>query len=107
MTNQTQGHTPTPWTASEDQILSKDLNKWGNWIVCEMPKGRDEISEAVEENKANAAYIVKCVNSHEELLEALKEAHAMLENIGIEKGQYYGKAINKVEQAILKAEGNS
>ena len=50
------------------------------------------------------AYIVHCVNTHDELVEALKEAHAMLENVGIEKGQYYGKAINKVEQALSKAE---
>lgn len=65
------------------------------------------------ENKANAAFIVKAVNCHEELLATLKE----LNTINLTLLGYYGNLIDlrvvgdefggyreRVEQAIAKAE---
>ena len=82
-------------------------------IIVKHPSGNGWIKVAdchgefpIDEQIANAQLIVRAVNSHDELVEALKEAHAMLENVGIEKGQYYGKAINKVEQALSRAEAS-
>jgi hypothetical protein len=48
-------HTPTPWTIDALGYL------------------RGPESENILENHANAAYIVKCVNAHEDLLQSLKD----------------------------------
>ena len=95
--------TPRPWhTRSGDcciRIVEKSLPEGFSVTICELSIGSFNF-------EANAKLIVKAVNCHDELVEALKEAHAMLENVGIEKGQYYGKAINKVDQALSKAESD-
>tara|TARA_R110000868_G_scaffold23596_3_gene94767 strand:- start:192 stop:503 length:312 start_codon:yes stop_codon:yes gene_type:complete len=68
----TQTHTPTPWIVSPPlgegaiQIQSTGLNAYGNWIVAEVP-------DRTEEDKANAAFIVRACNAHEELVAALEE----------------------------------
>lgn len=58
-------HTPTPWVADENAIndnmgfeialITSDMRTW-------------------EEDDANTAHIVKCVNLHDELVEALEIA---------------------------------
>ncbi len=86
MTPKPAAHTPTPWIVD------------GNAI-------RDEAKfclALVEKNNrsANAAYIVKCVNAHEELLAACKEAlDWMLPEFRDADVTY------KLEIAIAKAEG--
>ena len=70
-------HTPLPWKTVDGMIQSEKINIWGNWCICEMPK-RDEMPEARRECEANVAFIVKCVNSHDALVEALRKAHQQL-----------------------------
>lgn len=66
-------HTATPWkvchTTAPYLIVGNIKEKYSTWVV------NDVASEA------NAAYIVKCVNSHEQLVEALKEASDALKDI--------------------------
>lgn len=66
------GHMKTPWKYLDQGIISENLNQWGNFCILEMPKGRDENHLAMAENEANAQHIVKCVNCHDELVEALE-----------------------------------
>lgn len=87
-------HTPTPWVLEFD-------NKWpfsffikanGKHVISFIrvahstkqktiddvrsaygftPEERNEIIKLIEEQEANAEHIVKCINSHDELVEAL------------------------------------
>lgn len=55
-----------------------------------------------EESIANAAYIVKCVNSHEELVKALEEFLKVI-NRSDAALYHYGDAIKMAESALEKA----
>jgi hypothetical protein len=56
-------HTPTPWNAEQDRVYSD-----GRWIASTDCIGADTNTETYQ----NAAFIVRAVNSHDELVEALK-----------------------------------
>lgn len=67
-------HTPTPWTAvqyNDNKILlahqPSDMQQ-PEVFISDMTCKADEI----EANEANAAFIVKAVNCHDDLIEALK-----------------------------------
>lgn len=97
-------HTPTPWELRE------------KWIF---PKGKDDdicmLSQSYQrsgnERYANGEFIVRAVNSHEELLGALRDAYEALERAEFNNEQteggkgFYGSTAKKVWQAIAKAEG--
>jgi hypothetical protein len=53
-------HTPTPWTASEDSVFAKRHCL----AIC------DTDIYPPAENRANAAFIARACNSHEELVAA-------------------------------------
>lgn len=66
------GHTKTPWHVAENgtDIDAVDQKPPGtpDWCVATVDGGlRPGVAEA------NAAYIVRCVNSHERLVEALRD----------------------------------
>ena len=78
-------HTPTPWMVSKEQdnqyVIRHPGEKW-DLATCWFPRAAvregDKDSEAFwdalrDEQDANAAHIVKCVNSHDALVEALRE----------------------------------
>lgn len=97
-------HTPTPWKVlgytpyGEDYRITDDI---GNDIAI-VPHWDDE---AKIEARANAAFIVKAVNCHEELLEALKEAKKAIQ----EQMNCCGESdilmapMDLIEQALSKA----
>lgn len=70
--------TERPWVIRENMeegvfcnsfsIETKEkVSEWfGERVICRLPTGFDR------ENKANAALIVRCVNSHDALVEAVK-----------------------------------
>ncbi len=76
-------HTPLPWeTLGSAQVVAPDNKS----MICEMSEPRDyegyptamHVRPKIwnphfKEACANAEYIVKCVNSHEKLVEACKE----------------------------------
>ena len=66
-----------------------------------------------EQRLANALYLVRCENSHTELLEALKEAHNQLVTLQAtrrgwsnERTNMVAAAIHKAGNAIVKAKGS-
>lgn len=80
-------HTPTPWSLSDSQlpkaiygsarqhIHAGPKETQGNTIAIVSLGGLGGTSGKIEDIEANAAYIVRAVNSHEELVAALKEIH--------------------------------
>lgn len=86
MTNETK-HTPTPWRVEADTTLIwGDCNPDDNSTrgmgypiaKCNInPSGNWSTGPYADEGAANAAHIVKCVNLHDELVEALKQAYAV------------------------------
>lgn len=105
--------TPRPWQVSPKPPPSyvdhgmRGVAETTGWLIW-IPKER--VSELKFKAEANARHIVKCVNLHDELLEACKailpylmaESPAYCEP-GPEHAHYH--ASKKVREAIVKAEG--
>lgn len=92
-------HTPTPWCAVKYE---------SGWALIG-PTSDDKIARVEKTNgHANAAFIVRAVNAHEELLAALKETLSELRWTS-KNGQFPGMdgTIKIAKQAIAKAEGNN
>lgn len=69
-------HTPTPWTLMPgDSAPRITIDGDKEWPIVPVISGPSKAHA-----RANAAFIVKAVNCHEELLEALKLAYAALRN---------------------------
>lgn len=75
-------HTPTPWIVSggreEDGRMVKIGTGEKGWLGVAAAFG-----DTPEEAEANAAFIVKAVNAHDDLIHALKMAIAWMKNQGI------------------------
>lgn len=83
-------HTPTPWKTVKARTYVHIQDERGNCVA----------SCAYEQAVTNAAFIVRAVNSHEELLRLLKVCMGeMLAN------GWSHESLEDVEQAIAKAEG--
>lgn len=83
-------HTPTPWIYDGYEVYSDDCEY--HPVANSTPNHtcRDD-----EEGIANAAHIVKCVNMHDELVEALKLCGKLLENGGFD--------LNFLDETLKKA----
>jgi hypothetical protein len=87
-------HTPLPWKSSKredgftDILNSRAMNGLGEYDVC----------IARLSNSANAAFIVRAVNAHQELLSIAHHFVEYIENHG-------GKTTPELLQAIACAEG--
>jgi len=92
-------HTPLPWVKNDlARIESEKEHGWVNdgWIICDCD-GPD--------GEHNAAFIVRAVNSHDELLAALKELLELQpQGLVSPTHQKLIEAISKSAAAITKAE---
>jgi hypothetical protein len=101
-------HTPTPWKVSMPigegtiAILSEKVNAFGNFYVLEMPNRivDGNASQQTEENKANAEFIARAVNSHQDLIHTL--SNALHELRGVNANEFI---IKQCEKAITQAMG--
>jgi N-dimethylarginine dimethylaminohydrolase len=100
----TKEHTPTPWDKLNGVFTPED----GYFSMIQTPDKC--IANVFEE--ANAAHIVKCVNMHDELVEALKEAGDVIESYhkstGIDLGDasnmpFYKDTMNTIDETLKKA----
>lgn len=80
-----QGHTPTPWHWHNAGNISIIFKKNTHIVDCG--------------TAANATFIVKAVNCHDELVEALKIALDIIDG----KIEHNVWADNKIQQAVKKA----
>jgi len=85
-------HSKLPWKEENNLIISDVV------IVCDICGGLKE-----ETMKANAAFIVKCVNNHEKILGTLKDIEARL-NAGQISMTVIDKIIFAAREAIKQAE---
>jgi hypothetical protein len=101
-------HTPTPWKVDGCAVTSDVFN------ICTLDTTAKDMNEnqiGMGELSANAAFIVRAVNTHEELLETLKTVVVYMDAQCKVNGEFStadapGYAMRrKVEQAIAKAEG--
>jgi hypothetical protein len=80
--------TPRPWATNDRRVESQHNHGWANdgWIIaqCEGPDA-----------EANAALIVRAVNSFDAMLEALSDLRATSEKMG-----YFGSTMDKARAAL-------
>ncbi len=106
-------HTPTPWKVSPPlgegaiQIRSEKINEYGNFIVAEIPWREVTHHMQPAEDKANAAFIVRAANAHEELLEALQRIACLAFNAPESEKDACAKIHDLAERTIERAEGRS
>lgn len=114
-------HTPTPWAVElhdadpgipRSQGGGRKVQIYGNTKDATGITGCVRIATVSRANvelpitKANAAFIVRACNSHDELLEACKRVEYFFQNITDSyKGPNYAEAFKAVSSAIAKAEG--
>ena len=117
-------HTPTPWMVSKEQdnqyVIRHPVEKW-DLASCWYPRAAirkgDKDSEEFwdslrDEQDANAAHIVKCVNSHYLLISALTSARNRLADMlmnGGDDGQAWKearKSMPLIEAALAAAQGD-
>jgi hypothetical protein len=77
MSEQNVAHTPTPWRleieGDERMVVSSAIDKDGDRVlVCDLYRGGYDYSDLGYSMDANAAFIVRAVNSHDELVAALE-----------------------------------
>jgi hypothetical protein len=95
-------HTPTPWHHSECFLWACVTTKADGRgeVVC-TAASRDESAA-----RANAEFIVRAVNAHDDLLAALKEAEALIRRDAYpcpDKPQSPWGVLGRVRAAIAKA----
>lgn len=77
-------HTPTPWRVAERWHVITDDN--GQWLADTVT-----VQRLNEEEAANAAFIVRAVNSHNALVDALRDALGLILENGIDECDQYEK----------------
>ena len=100
-------HTPTPWELSEKE------NFMGSWEILDGDNSDNTIAMTSyrlgttdeEKQKANAEFIVRACNSHDELVKALKEIASYSPHCCEDCPCDYLRQV--AEEAIAKAEGKA
>ena len=98
------GHTPTPWRAVEE-MDGDTLMLRVKGVDQEMASVYGEVVQGIwaEETRANAAYIVRCVNSHKALVEALRSVMRQAQLFDAFRDDV-GQVVLEGANAALKAE---
>ena len=97
-------NSPTPWEISQNQALLREL-EGGVW-TCEVVSHGRVVATAYgfgsEEAEANAALIVRAVNTHQELLECVQDAARWIEMLTPTNGTQ--NMVARFRAIIAKAE---
>ena len=96
-------HTPTPWKTDAKGVIGSSYGRMGSphrrVADCRGQKRPYPTPEMDAENAANAAFIVRACNAHEDLL---REAKALVAEID---ARGYHNEFAGMRAAIAKAEG--
>lgn len=98
--------TKTPWyEGDDDENDQPTIYGEKDRFVTLCP--HECVISLIEEAKANAALIVRCVNSHEALVDALEAAYALIQadyrEVDESKGEYIEKNARQVWEKICAA----
>lgn len=88
-------HTPTPWKV-DDYVMSGEKYR--------VFSPADPVAVASVAGKANAEFIVRAVNSHDELVEAIKNA---IDSLPDHVGPRIAQVKKELSEALAKAEGEA
>ncbi len=99
-------HTPTPWKVGRDNSLFPMAGGKRSWVIAQMAQCRTD-----KAGQANAAFIVRACNSHEELVKALEWAllfveqsdEAEISKWGGESLAHFRKDMEQARAALAKA----
>jgi len=94
-------HTATPWVCHSGMVWKLDKSWPGTHDIPIAKMDRDTSSTQPTERDANAEFIVRACNAHDELVEA-----ATLVLVDLQHGQIHIANQLKLSQAIAKAEAN-
>lgn len=107
-----QGHTPTPYRLTDDQEL-KGKHPLHNkrFLVADDSENEGEelvIAKFTDGIMADRDFVLKAVNSHDALVEALKASKALLEMIEAQgmtalESQYADETVNVINDALASA----
>jgi len=95
-------HTPTPWKTQNPNTGNPEVDN--HWLDVVETEKTGSICTAYTQD---AKFIVKAVNCHDELVEALKATqNILLQNraLGLCQGSEYVYIVKKIQQALAKAE---
>lgn len=101
MTKQTK-HTPTPWKVVKHSNFNLFDSTDHHTFAIELGGG-SKVALLGDNQEANAAFIVKAVNAHEELLDTLYIVKCSLE--AFDQTDSMKRIINNIKQALARAEG--
>lgn len=94
------GHTPTPYELGAIQLgYPRGIYKKGHGFICSPPYGSRETIKAWP---ANAAFIVKAVNAHKDLHDALELAEGFMSGFEDDESQENMKWLLATIRAALK-----
>lgn len=100
-------HTPTPWKFVESSTNGQPDGATF-WLVDSQDESVANLSrlggKAIEKQRINAAFIVRAVNSHEELLACLKGAMMIVKTLSSDNDTVF---VKEAEQVIAKAEASN
>ena len=95
--------TPTPWRAYNDRIYGTDHDSGGHALA-------NTDSPYVQDGAANAAFIVRAVNAHQHLIEALQSAREYFDNLSDADHDGDGfvpnaemRLVSEIDEALAKA----
>lgn len=95
-------HTPTPWYSNDDYA---DIRDHRANLIMRKPSTKTSIYADIETAKANAAFIVKAVNSHEALVVALQACMERICEVDKEYEAEHSPAFLKGVEALKQAGG--
>ncbi len=101
MTTRETAHSPTNWDIGKQDEMRIAIYDNNKELVALIP-GLDRRPGKENLGINNAKHIVKCVNSHQGLIDALKACHDILANNRVNSNWSF--AVNKAE-AVLKSAG--
>jgi hypothetical protein len=82
-------HTPTPWRVIEGNLIKQDYTTIGldetAGVLIGSTRGHPSSGfyPTEEEGAANAAFIVRAVNSHEQMVAALRDAESLIDTLAL------------------------
>lgn len=93
-------HTPTPWKL-ESYLVGQIVNEDESKMIARAGRVNSYESDPDQiERKANAAFIVRAVNSHQQLVEAIK---GLMEYASLIEERFDSVATNEARAALAAA----
>jgi len=91
-----QEHTPTPWQAANNWIMRRHPTCDVRVAVCDAYTAPKQPSDP--RDRANAMHIVRCVNSHESLVDALQQVNTWLVAPAVDK-----ETVSEMQKIVVDA----